>query len=60
MARDLQENKLAGDEEEELEVVPYPFKDVEKLIDSGEIHDARIIAALYLAKRFLEKEKNQA
>ena len=58
LARDLQESKLAGDEGEELEVVPYPFKDVEKLIDSGEIHDARIIAALYLAKRFLGKGLN--
>jgi ADP-ribose diphosphatase len=56
LARDLQKSKLAGDEGEELEVVPYPFKDFEKLIDSGEIHDARIIAALFLAKRFLEKE----
>lgn len=58
LARDLQKSKLAGDEGEELEVVPYPFKDFEKLIDSKEIHDARIIAALYLAKRFLDKEKN--
>src|SRR3989338_5348861 len=58
LARDLQESKLAGDEGEELEVVPYPFKEVEKLIDSGEIHDARIIAALYLAKRFLRKGLN--
>ncbi len=57
LARDLQESKLVGDEGEELEVMPYPFKDFEKLIDFGEIHDARIIAALYLAKRFLDKEK---
>jgi len=56
LARDLKESKLVGDEGEELEVVSYPFKDFEKLIDSGEIHDARIIAALYLAKRFLDKE----
>lgn len=58
LARELQESKLAGDEGEELEVVPYPFQDVGKLIDQGEIRDARIIAALYLAKRFLDKEKN--
>jgi ADP-ribose diphosphatase len=56
LARDLKESKLVGDEGEELEVVPYPFKDFEKLIDSKEIHDARIIAALYLAKRFVDKE----
>ncbi len=59
LARDLKASKLTGDEGEELEVVPYPFKDFEKLIDNKVIHDARIIAALYLAKRFLEKEKNQ-
>lgn len=58
LARDLQDSKLVGDEGEELEVVPYSFKDVEELIDSKEIHDARIIAALYLAKRFLDKEEN--
>ena len=57
LARDLTKSKLVGDEIEELEVVPYPFKDFEKLIDEGELHDVRIIAALYLAKRFLDKEK---
>lgn len=57
LARDLQESKLVGDEGEELEVVLYPFKDFEKPIDKGEIHDARVITALYLAKRFLNREK---
>lgn len=56
LARDLEESKLEGDEGEELEVIPYPFKDFAKLIDNREIHDARIIAALYLTKRFLDKE----
>ena len=60
LARDLQKSKLVGDEGEELEVVLYPFDDFEKLIDSGEIRDARIIAALYLAKRFLEKEAEKS
>ncbi len=57
LARDLIKSKLAGDDGEEIEVVPYPFRDFEKLIDAKEIHDARIIAALYLAKRFLGKER---
>ncbi len=51
LAMDLQKSKLAGDEDEELEVVPYPFKDFGKLIVSGKIADARIISALYLAQK---------
>ena len=54
LARDLVKSKLAGDvDEEELEVFPYPFLDFEKLIEDGRLKEARAIAALYLAKKFL-------
>ncbi len=54
LARDLSESKLEGDEEEKLEVIKYPFDKFEELIDQGKITEARAIAALYLARRFLE------
>lgn len=55
LARELTESKLEGDEEEILEVSYYPFDKFEELIDQGELTEARMIAALYLAKRFLKK-----
>ncbi len=58
LARDLTENKLKGDEEEGLEVSTYPFEKFEDLINAGKITDARMIAALYLAKKFLSEEGN--
>lgn len=53
LATGLTESKLEGDEEEALEVVTYPFDKFEDLIDQGKITDARMIAALYLAKRLI-------
>jgi ADP-ribose diphosphatase len=55
LARDLTESKLDGDEEETLEVIYYPFDKFEDLINQGKLTEARMIAALYLAKRFLEE-----
>jgi len=54
LARELTESKLEGDEEETLEVVYYPFDRFEELIDQDKLTEARMIAVLYLAKRFLE------
>ena len=54
LARELSESKLEGDEEEEFEIIKYPFDKFENLIDSGELTESRIIAALYLARRFLK------
>ncbi|MBI2334432.1 NUDIX domain-containing protein [Candidatus Daviesbacteria bacterium] len=55
LAQVLTTSKLEGDEEYELEIIKYPFGKFEKLIDAGKLTEARMIAALYLAKRFLEK-----
>lgn len=54
LARELTDSKLEGDEEEILEVVLYPFDKFEELIEQGKLTEARMIAALYLARRFLE------
>lgn len=55
LARDLTASKLDGDEEETLEVIYYPFDKFEELLNQGKLTEARMIAALYLAKRFLEE-----
>jgi ADP-ribose diphosphatase len=51
LAQDLEESKLEGDEAEELEIVVNSFSKFEELIEKGEISEARVIAALYLAKK---------
>ncbi len=50
LATNLYEEKLIGDEPEELEVVPWKLHDIPALLASGECSEARTIAALYLAK----------
>lgn len=53
LATNLVESKLTGDEEEPLEIVLYPFAKFENLIVQKKMTDARMIAALYLARKFL-------
>ena len=55
IAQELTESKLDGDEIEELEVVRYPFAKFEELIEKGEITEARVIAALFLAQKKLQE-----
>lgn len=57
LAQDLSEGRLKGDELEELEIVKCPFEKFEELIDSGQLTEARMIAALYLAKNFLGRKR---
>lgn len=55
LARDLSESKLVGDEEDgNIQVVPLPLTALDRLIQSGELQDAGILMAVYLAKRFLD------
>ncbi len=56
LARELEESSLKGDEKEKLEILKWPFDKFEELINSGKITEARAIAALFLARRFLNKE----
>ncbi|MFC1961049.1 NUDIX domain-containing protein [Chloroflexota bacterium] len=56
LARDLVAGQLIGDEDYEIGVMRVPLDDFEQLIATGQLTDARIIAALYLTKRFLQWE----
>jgi ADP-ribose diphosphatase len=56
LARDLVTSQLEGDEDYEIDVVRVPLDDFEQLIATGQLTDARIVAALYMTKRFLQWE----
>lgn len=53
LAEDLYEEKLAGDEPEEIEVVPWDINRIDKLLAGGECSEARSIAALYMTAEYL-------
>ncbi|OAJ35666.1 ADP compounds hydrolase NudE [Piscirickettsia salmonis] len=55
VAEDLYAEKLVGDEPEELEVVSWPFENYDKLLMQEDFHEARSVAALYMAKDFLSQ-----
>lgn len=54
LARDLYPEKLEGDEPEELEVVPWPISDLRTLTARVDCTEGRTIAALYIARDFLD------
>ncbi|MBR9884560.1 MAG: ADP compounds hydrolase NudE [Oceanospirillales bacterium] len=56
LARDLYPSKLEGDEPEPLERVPWPLSRLEELILRDDFSEGRAIAALYLARHWLENE----
>lgn len=51
LATDLYPEKLPGDEPEEIEVIPWSLKELDKLFDRDDFVEARSIAALYLLQR---------
>ncbi len=53
IAQGLYEEKLQGDEPEELEVVPWKLDNIQGLLATGECTEARSIAALYMTKDYL-------
>lgn len=53
VAEDLYPERLAGDEPEELEVVPWRLDQINELLASGECSEARSIAALYMTASYL-------
>ncbi len=57
LARDLVESRLQGDEEWPIDVERTPLSAFEPLIESGRLRDSNVIAALYLARRFLQKQR---
>ena len=58
LARDLYPAKLVGDEPEELEIVPWPLTDLHRLVQRPDCTEGRSIAALYIARDYLQKETN--
>jgi ADP-ribose diphosphatase len=57
IAQNLYEEKLPGDEPEELEVIPWKLSNLAELFASGECTEARSIAALFLTQEFLKSEQ---
>lgn len=53
LARDLYDEKLPGDEPEELDVVPWPLTDLNRLIGHPECSEGRTLAALFIAREYL-------
>ena len=54
LARDLYEERLPGDEPEELEVVPWRLDRLHELILRDDFSEGRSIAALFIAREWLE------
>ena len=57
LARDLYPEKLEGDEPEEIDTVPWPLSKLRELSLREDCTEGRTIAALYIARDFLEAEK---
>ena len=50
LAQDLYEERLPGDEPEEIEVVHWPLDRFNELFHRDDVNDARTIAALYMVR----------
>lgn len=57
IARDLYPCRLQGDEPEEMEVVSWPLDQIDELLNDADFTEARAIAALYMTRDFLAREK---
>jgi ADP-ribose diphosphatase len=53
LAQDLYAEKLAGDEPEELEVVPWKMSELHTLLGRDDVTEGRSIAALFMAREYL-------
>jgi len=56
LARELYQQRLPGDEPEEIEVVPWRLSNLAQLLHQPDFSEARSIAALYLTRDFLQAE----
>lgn len=55
VAQDLYEKVLPGDEPEPLEVITWSINNIEELLEREDFIEARCIAALFLAEKWLKK-----
>ena len=53
VARDLYEQRLPGDEPEEIEVIPWPMARISELIGREDCTEGRTLAALFMAREKL-------
>jgi len=58
LARKLYPSQLEGDEPEELEVVPWRLSDLYTLVQRPDCTEGRSIAALYITRDYLSREKH--
>lgn len=56
LAKELYEERLEGDEPEPLEVVPAKLSEIERWIAREDLTEARTIAALLLAKGYMQDQ----
>jgi ADP-ribose diphosphatase len=57
LARGLTESRLSGDEQYDIQPVRILLTEVESLVRKGTLLDARVVAGLFLARAFLERER---
>ncbi len=57
LARELYAERAQGDEPEEIEVVPWPLARLHELLQQEDCTEARSIAALYLAREWLQRQE---
>lgn len=57
IAEALYEEKLEGDEPEELEIIPWELNNIQGLLATGDCTEARSIAALYMTKDYLTNDE---
>src|SRR5688572_30110139 len=53
LAQDLYPERLDGDEPEPLEIEVFHLQEVSALLERADVHEARTIAALYLARDYI-------
>lgn len=58
LAEQLYPQKEEGDEPEPLEVVPWRLDQLPELFATGEFNEARSVAAIYMARDLMLKERN--
>lgn len=57
LARDLYPDRAQGDEPEPIEVVPWRLDELDALLKRDDFTEARSIAALFLVRAFLDRER---
>lgn len=57
LARDLYPKRLPGDEPEALELVPWRLADIGELILREEFSEGRSVAALFIAREWLQQQR---